>query len=494
MFGSRNPSFTVWKDCRFLFPTSRPEDITTGSSVLVRDERILAVAPYQELVRRYPKEASSWSVIDCTDKLVMPGLVDGHNHLCNTHMNLSRIFGIDYSDIAQHMLTTIHDPYGWMTPECLYDISLLSALNDIKHGATTIENSTILPDTAARAMKDAGCRSILAPQMATSFRLENEDLNWKEELENTERCIREYHRPEEGFYVVVHVHDQWDTLEEVMLRGMEMAEKYDTKYVTHFWEFLDSRERADREFADEGGAFSHYLSKGLINDRCVFFHGSMLREEEIDRLAETGASIIHNPDINGTNCGNCAYIPYMADAGVNLGMGCDYGSLDVMTSMKLALMIHNVMPREKKGIPWNLPFEMATMGSARAYGLGSEIGSIEPGKQADLVSIDLTHASHLAPMCRSAIQYGPAILMFLFIRGCAGTEASDVMVRGKLLRRNGTFTGIDEAAVLAKANEWFERFLPELVERRSAGGHFSRYIHDDFLRADQVDLEALLSH
>lgn len=484
--------FTVWKDCKLLFPTPDPGDIQAGTSVLVEDGVIRAVAPYAQLASQYGEQVHSWEVVDCTNKLVLPGLVDGHNHLCNTHMNLSRVFGVDFSNIAQHMLTTIHDPYGWMTEECLYDISLLSALNDIKHGATTIENSTILPDVAFRAMRDAGCRGILAPQMATSFRLENDDLNWRQMLERTERCIQDYHDPAHGMSVAVHIHDQWDTLEEVMTQGMRMAERYDTKYVTHFWEFADARDRANRQFAAEGGAFSHYLDRGLINERCVFFHGSMLNEEEIDRLAKTGASIIHNPEINGTNCGNCAYIPYMLDAGVNVGVGSDYGSLDVMASMKLSLLVHNIMSRDKKGLAPRQSFAMATMGGARAYGLENMIGSLEPGKRADIISIDLSRATHLAPMCRSAIQYGPEILFFLFIRNCAGTETCDTMVDGRFLRRDGRFTLVDEASAMEKANDWFEKFLPELAARRAQGGHFSRYVHDDFVRDGDLDLDALL--
>ena len=390
------------------------------------------------------------------------------------------------------MFTTIHDPYGWMTEECLYDVSLLSALNGLKHGATTMENSTILPDTAVRAMRTAGCRGILAPQMATSFQLENDALNWKEQLLRTERCIRDYHDPKNGLSVAVHIHDQWDTLEEVMVRGMALAQRYDTRYVTHFWEFADARDRADALYADEGGAFSHYLNRGLINERCVLFHGSVLREAEMDRLARTGASVIHNPDINGTNCGNCAYIPYLLDAGVNVGLGSDYGSLDVMTAMKLALLAHNIMPREKKGLsPWQV-FEAATLGGARAYGLDDLVGTVQPGKRADLVSIDLRRASHLAPLCRSAIEYGPEILLFLFLRGCAGTEVCESMVDGRFLRRDGRFLHVDEEAVLDKANYWFEKFLPDLARRRAQGGHFARPIHPDYVRDTDLDLDALL--
>lgn len=482
----------VWKDCKLAFCTPEGSGIRSDVSILTKGNTIAAVAPFPQLEREFGPDAMSWDIVDCRNKLVLPGLVDGHNHLCNTHMNLSRILGLRYDDIVEHMLATVHDPYGWLNEESLYDISLLSALNDIKHGATTIENSTILPDVAFRAMRAAGCRGILAPQMATSFRLESDSLSPREMLERTERSIREYHDPEHGMSVVVHIHDLWDTLEELMAAGMRLAEQYDTRYVSHFWEFGDAVRRSNSLWAAEGGAFSHYLNRGLINDRCVFFHGSMLTAEEIVRLAETGASVIHNPEINGTNCGNCAYIPAMLDAGVNVGVGSDYGSLDVLTAMKLSLLVHNIMPREKKGLAYRQPFAMATLGGARAYGLDGMIGSIEAGKRADLISFDLSHASELAPLCVSALDYSPEILFFLFTRNCAGLSTCDTMVDGRFLRRDGRFCQVDEAAVLEKANYWFERFLPDLMERLSQGRHYAARIYDDFSRDEDVPPEARL--
>ncbi len=482
----------LFKDCKFLYTSPVLGGMKTGLSILIEGKKIIDIAPFTELKSKYGRQVDDCDIIDASNKIVMPGLFDAHNHLCNTHMNLSRAFGINYDSVNDHMFTTVHDPYGWHTEESLFDVSLLSALNDIKHGATTIENSTILPDAAHKAMKKSGCRGILAPQMATSFQLDNERLNWKEYLTQAERCIKEYHNPEEKMSVAVHIHDQWDTLEEVMIRGMEMAEEYDVKYVTHFWEFPDSTRKADLEFESEGGAFLHYLNKGLINDRCVFFHGSMLSEHEIDMLSETGASVIHNPDINGTNCGNCAYIPYMLDKGVNVGIGSDYGSLDALTSMKLALLVHNIQDRPLKGIKGYQAFYAATMGGAKAYGMDEETGSIEVGKKADIVTIDLTKASHLAPMATSAIPYAEEILMFLFVRNCAGTETCETMIDGEFIRRDGNFTQIDEEEILRKANLWFEKFIPDLAQQRKAGKHYATKIHEDYLKDSEVDLQSLL--
>ena len=480
----------LFKDCKFLFALPEHGGITSGNSVYVEGQDIKAVGKYHEILNAYPsiKEAD---IVDCSMKIVLPGLVDGHNHLCNTHMNLARIILLNYGDIAAHMMATIHDPYGWMTEECLYDISTASIVTDVKNGATTIENSTIMPDIAFRAMDNAGIRGILAPQMATSFRLASDALNYKEMLARTEKNILDYHNPKGRITVAVHVHDLWDTLEEVMLSGMRLAEKYNTKYVTHFWEFQNAVDRMEAIYKEKGGALTHYLDKGLVNERCVLFHGSMLNEREIERVAKTGASIIHNPDINGTNCGNCAYIPYMLKEGINIGIGSDYGSLDVKTAMKLMLFAHNIMPRTFKALQPHAPFSAATMGGARAYGLEDQIGSITPGKRADLITFDLRSASELLPMCTSVIDYDPSILYFLFARNAAGLHTSESMVDGEFLRRNGKFTQLDEEAITQKAADWCERFIPELTAAHREGKHFVHTVHPDFMRDEAIPRDLL---
>ena len=252
---------TLFKNCKFLFGGADPESVSTGLSVAVEDDRILFLGTEKEYYEQHP-EKSLPTVIDCTDKLVMPGLVDGHNHLCNTLMNISRAFPFDYSHISDHMLTTIHDPYGWLTQESLYDITMTSAINALKHGTTTVENSTILPDTAYEAMDTSGIRGILAPQMASSFRLDSDPQNWKQALEKTKSCIEHYHNPKRRMSVAVHIHDLWDCMEKLMDGALELAEQYDTRFVTHFWEFQNAVERADEMWRDDGGAFSHYMKKG----------------------------------------------------------------------------------------------------------------------------------------------------------------------------------------------------------------------------------------
>lgn len=112
----------LFKDCKFLLALPEHGGISTGLSILVEGDTIRDIAPAPVLEQKYPGCMQMAEVIACENKIVMPGLLDAHNHLCNTHMNLARMVAINYNDIAAHMMTTIHDPYGWMTDECLYSI------------------------------------------------------------------------------------------------------------------------------------------------------------------------------------------------------------------------------------------------------------------------------------------------------------------------------------------------------------------------------------
>lgn len=479
-------AYTILKNCYLLFARPEADGIVHGDSVLINGETIEYIGSFEKVTEMIG-DNHNLKVIDCGTKLVLPGLIDGHNHLCNTHMNLSRIFSMDYDNIADHQMTTVHGPYGWHDDISLYDISLCSAVNAIKHGTTTIANCTILPHVAYEAMRTSEVRGILAPQIATSFRLKADALGVNESLDLTEDCIKKYHRPDDNFSVVVHIHDTWDCLDEVILQAYQLAETYNTKFVTHFYEFPKAAEYEDRLWKHEGGSFEHYMNLGIINARTVLFHGCMLNERRIQLLSEAGASIIHNPDINGTNCGNCAYVPYMLKSGVNVGLGSDCGALDMFGAMKLMLLVHNIMPRKYRKINYETPFYAATLANAKAYDIEHLVGTIEVGKRADIITIDLSHSPELVPLAISALDFDATILFFLFIRSCSGKETCDTIINGRLIREEGEFIYIDEEKIVAKAANHCNAFLPEYSRTLLSGKHYVKRIHPDFI----TDTEAI---
>jgi cytosine/adenosine deaminase-related metal-dependent hydrolase len=136
---------------------------------------------------------------------------------------------------------------------------------------------------------------------------------------------------------------------------------------------------------------------------------------------------------------------------------------------------HNIMLREIRGImPWT-PFELATLGSARALGWEDKIGTLEPGKRADLVTIDLTRNTSLFPLNVGTL------LTFMALNG-PGTEVADAMVDGKFLRRNGKFTIFDEEAIIARAQQWCDKFAVDYMEAKKIGNPMFNRVHEEYQR------------
>jgi len=173
-----------------------------------------------------------------------------------------------------------------------------------------------------------------------------------------------------------------------------------------------------------------------------------LNEAEIDMMAEYGVAIAHCPPTNSI-LGNCAYLPYMLHKGVKVGLGTDFPTHNLFNVMLSVSQQHAIMPRPMRGLlPWT-PYELATLGSARALRWEDQIGTLEVGKRADVVTIDLTCNTSLFPLNVGTL------MLFLSVNG-PGTEVTDALVDGHFLRRDGKFTFLDEAEIMGRAQYWCE--------------------------------------
>jgi cytosine/adenosine deaminase-related metal-dependent hydrolase len=136
---------------------------------------------------------------------------------------------------------------------------------------------------------------------------------------------------------------------------------------------------------------------------------------------------------------------------------------------------HAIMPREMRGMPPWTPFELATVGSAKALRLEDKIGTLEPGKRADIVTVDLSRNTGLYPLNVGNL------LTFMAFNG-PGTEVADAMVDGEFLRRDGEFTIFDEEAITAKANEWCDKFTVDYMTAKAAGDPMFNRVHEEYTR------------
>jgi 5-methylthioadenosine/S-adenosylhomocysteine deaminase len=310
--------------------------------------------------------------------------------------------------------------------------------------------------------------------MVTSIRL-GDKLDEMGYLKETEESIKSFHGALDGLVTVaVHPSWPWNCKENLLVEGMRLAEEYDVQFATHLFERPDERALADERFAAEGGAVKYLDKLGLLRDRSLFFHCPYLNEEEIDLFAERGCSVSHNPSANARR-GGCAYVPYMLEAGVRVGLGTDDPTSNLLTEMRVASMLHNVLPREKRGLRPEQAFELATMGSAAALGMDDQIGSLEVGKKADLITFDLEFNTDLVPLQQGYVvqKLGERL---------AGAETVDAMVDGKFLRRDGEFTTLDEREIIIKAGWWFEKFTRDYKYSIEEGESLYEIVHEEFTR------------
>jgi len=462
-----------FQNCRYLITSAHENGgVLERCDLLVEGNKIKAVGPTTEIQAYRPPE-EDLQIIDCSRKIVMPGLIDAHNHVGEVHALLVESWLDTPIQGITDALDRIYWPAdGWLTEESAYDLTLFGMVNMIKHGVTTHANASALPHAVYRASVAAGGRAVLLPQMVTSVELHG--LDESSHISLTEQTIQKYHNTHDGLIQVgVHPNCTFNNRQSLLRKGMELAIQYDVKYVIHYGETLDEVNSSNTLWAHEGGLVRHLNNLGLLSPRTILIHGTLLNEEEIDLLAETETALVHCPATNAW-FGNCANLPYMLKAGLPVGLGTDMPAHNLFNVLLSVLQHQAIMPRKLRGIVPEKIFELATQGGAQVLGLGDEVGSLHPGKLADIVTIDLRYNSSLFPLDSHNL------LAMLATNG-AGTQVSDSMVNGEFLRIDGAFIHLDEEAIVARAQEWCDIFAEFYATSKQLNQPMTKRLHDDFL-------------
>jgi cytosine/adenosine deaminase-related metal-dependent hydrolase len=215
--------------------------------------------------------------------------------------------------------------------------------------------------------------------------------------------------------------------------------------------------RADRDFFDsrDHTPMSYCDSVGLLGPQTVLVHMVHLDDSDIQKLAETKTNVAHCPTSNAKLASGICRVPDLQKAGVNVGLGTDgapcNNTCDLLQEMKLAAIIHKSISYDPTAVPAEDVLEMATINGAKALGLADQIGSLEVGKKADFVAIDMRKI-HLQPWFSpvSAVVYS-----------ATGRDVEMTIVDGKIVVRDGKLTTMDEAEIISEA----QRRSKEVTER-----------------------------
>ena len=347
-------------NCQYLITHPGSMDgIIEDGAVYIEGSNIVAVGKSAQVEAQFGQEPGI-DILDAHQKAVLPGLVDAHNHVGEVHTLLvpgwldTPITGI--SDAMDRMYWPA---YNWLTEESTYDLTLFGLLHVLKHGATTHTDAMIFPDAMYRASVEAKARTVIFPQMISSVQLADAK-DEQEYLAHTRQAIQAYHKTGNGLIQVgVHPSAIFNCSEGLLLKSIELAHEYGVKLVTHLAEAPDEMDRYNEIYLSRGGIIRYLRSIGLLGPDTILFHGTLLRERDIDILAETGTSLVHCPSTNAW-FGYCAYLPYMLKVGLQVGLGTDCVTHNMFNVIFSVLQHHNIMPRDLRGVDPMVIFGLAT--------------------------------------------------------------------------------------------------------------------------------------
>jgi len=366
---------------RWIAPVRPQGALLEGHAIAIEGSVIRAVLPEAEAFARY----RAAEVVRLPNHLLIPGLVNAHTHAA---MALLRGVGDDLP--LQRWLTERIWPLeaALVSEAFVADGTRLAAVEMLRAGVTTCSDMYFFPEAAARALLAAGMRAvvgIIAIDFPTAYASDADDylrkgLQARDELRG---------EPLVSFTLAPHAPY---TVNDGTLRHIAtLAEELDLPVHIHLHE---TAQEVEDSVARHGVRPLERLERlGLLSERLIAVHAVHLNEAEIVRLGRVGASVAHCPVSNLKLASGIAPVPALLEAGVNLAFGTDGAAsnnrLDLLDEARMAALLAKAVAGDPSSLPAMLALECATLGGARALGLESRIGSIEPGKQADLVAVEL---------------------------------------------------------------------------------------------------------
>ncbi|MGZ7116864.1 MAG: amidohydrolase family protein [Methanobacterium sp.] len=406
-------------------------------SVLIENDKIIDMA-------ENTGQMDADEIINGEKRVLMPGIVNTHTHLS---MNLLRGLADDIP------LDTWLNDYIWpvegnLTGDYCYAGALLACVEMIKSGTTTFNDMYFFMDHVARAVDEAGLRGMLCHGMID---LGDEEKR-KAEIKETMRIIQNCHNTAEGrIKVAFGPHAAYTCSEELLRWVREKADKMGLKIHMHVSE-TEFEVQQVRE-AHGSRPFEYLDEIGFLGDDLIAAHAVWLSDKEIEIIKEENVSLSHNPASNMKLASGVSPVSRLISSGVNVSLGTDgaasNNNLDMIEEMKIAALLQKVNNMDSTVLPAQKVFEMATTGGAKALGLQDEIGTIEVGKKADLVLLNM-ETPHLTPF-RHPISH--------LVYAANGSDVDTVICNGQILMKNKELEVLDETEVIKLAEDAAEELL-----------------------------------
>lgn len=423
-----------------LLPIAGEEEVVEGVNIFIEGDKIKYIGKNVE--NFYPDK-----VIDAKGDAVLPGFVNAHTHIA---MSLLRNYADDLP-LYEWLTKKIWPVEAKLTAEDVYWGSMLSIVEMIRSGITCFADMYFFMEEVGEAVKESGVRGILSRGLIEE---PNKDIDNKEKLNYTRNLYKDWNGKADGrIRVMVAPHAPYTCSPKYLEKIMDLTKELNAGIHIHLSETKKEVEDSIEQYGKS--PVEHVYNLGLFQFPTVAAHCVHVSDEDIDILSENNVSAVNNPSSNLKLASGFAPVESMIDKGVNVALGTDGSSsnnnLNMFEEIHIAAIVNKSVNESATSIPAITALKMATINGARALNWDDEIGSIEVGKKADIIIVDMDKP-HLCPRHNvvSALAYS--------------AQASDVktmIVDGKIIMEDYDIKTIDVEKVMYNT----EKHAKDLISR-----------------------------
>ncbi len=400
--------------------------------IAVRSPEIVAVGPSDLIRTRY----AAPKVLDVSGCVVLPGLVNAHTHAA---MTLFRGLADDLP-LMDWLNGHIFPAEAKLTEEWVYTGSLLACAEMILSGTTTFCDMYLFEHQVAEAARKAGMRAVVGEVLYDFPSPHYGDI--ENGLRFTESLIEAY-AEDPLIRVAVEPHALYTCSPALLLRCHELATKHNVPLIVH----LSENEPEVAQVLERYGArpVQHLERLGILGPRVVADHCVVLDARDMELLAERGVHVVHNPESNMKLASGVAPVPRLLELGVNVALGTDgcasNNDLDLFSEMDTCAKLHKAATLDPTVVPARTVLRMATRNGVKALGLDHRVGTLGPGKLADVIVVDFDQP-HLTPLFRPVSH---------LVYAARGADVRHSIIHGRLVMEDRKLLTLDVHEVMERA-------------------------------------------
>ncbi len=428
-------------DAEWVVPIEPADKVLEHHSVLVGEGRIIAILPSREADSHYLFRER----VRLPGHALIPGLVNLHTHAA---MTLLRGYADDLP-LMTWLQGRIWPAEGrWMSADFVRAGSRLACLEMLKGGVTCFNDMYFFPETAIEAAQEANLRiaaGMIVLDFPTAYAADPDGYLQKG------MDVRDTYRDQPLVSFCMAPHAPYSVGDRTLEKALTYAEQLNLPIHIHIQETHDEIRQSLE--THKVRPLERLRLLGLLGPDLIGVHAVHLLDEEIAMLAEHGCHIAHCPSSNLKLANGAAPITAMLEKSINIGLGTDGAAsnnrLDIWEEMRLAALLAKGMSGRADALPAHHALRMATLNGAMALGLEAKIGSLEVGKQADLVAVDLS-GSDTQPC------YDP---LSQLVYSAGRQQVSHVWIAGRQVVRNRECLSLDAGEVVRHARQWREQII-----------------------------------